>query len=143
MTTPSTDHGLTRWMWHQLEPIHAVFWSAPEVFAQAAALGYDPRTRWPSYFPWPLAPLGAIGRRLARRTRPRRPQRHRMADLPPGPPDPAPARPRLRVRPAATPVQAQTMRAGWLRTGQAAQSGPGPRGQPGCDEQANAESRGS
>jgi hypothetical protein len=25
MTTTSTDYGLTRRMWHQLEPIHAVF----------------------------------------------------------------------------------------------------------------------
>jgi hypothetical protein len=26
-------------MWHQLEPVHAVFWYASEVFAEAAALG--------------------------------------------------------------------------------------------------------
>jgi hypothetical protein len=61
----SADHGLTRRMWHQLEPIHAVFWYAPEVFAAAADLGYDTRTRWPSYFAWRLAPLGPIGPRLA------------------------------------------------------------------------------
>ena len=24
------DHGLARRMWHQLEPVHAVFWYAPE-----------------------------------------------------------------------------------------------------------------
>ena len=30
------DYGLARWMRHQLEPVHAVFWYAPEVFAEAA-----------------------------------------------------------------------------------------------------------
>jgi hypothetical protein len=65
MITTSTDYGLTRRMWHQLEPIHAVFWYAPEVFAEAEALGYDTRTRWPSYFAWRLAALGPIGPRLA------------------------------------------------------------------------------
>jgi len=59
------DYGLTRRMWHQLEPVHAVFWYAPQVFAEAAALGYDVRTRWPSYFAWRLAPLGAAGPRMA------------------------------------------------------------------------------
>jgi hypothetical protein len=52
------DYGLARRMWHQLEPVHAVFWYAPEVFAEAAALGYEVKTRWPSYFAWRLAPLG-------------------------------------------------------------------------------------
>jgi hypothetical protein len=33
------EYGLTRRMWHQLEPVHAVFWYAPQVFAEAAALG--------------------------------------------------------------------------------------------------------
>jgi hypothetical protein len=33
------DYGLARRMWHHLEPIHAVFWYAPQVFAEAAALG--------------------------------------------------------------------------------------------------------
>src|SRR5499427_11159816 len=63
MATP--DYGLARRMWHQLEPVHAVFWYAPQVFAEAAALGYDVETRWPSYFAWRLAPLGAVGPRLA------------------------------------------------------------------------------
>jgi hypothetical protein len=63
MTTQ--DYGLTRQMWHQLEPVHAVFWYAPQVFAEAAALGYEAETRWPSYFAWRLAPLGAVGPRLA------------------------------------------------------------------------------
>ena len=63
MTTQ--DYGLARRMWHQLEPVHAVFWYAPQVFEEAAALGYDTQTRWPSYFAWRLAPLGAAGPRLA------------------------------------------------------------------------------
>jgi hypothetical protein len=63
MTTE--QYGLARRMWHQLEPVHAVFWYAPEVFAEAAALGYDVETRWPSYFAWRLAPLGAVGPWLA------------------------------------------------------------------------------
>ena len=29
------EYGLARRMWHQLEPVHAVFWYAPEVFAEA------------------------------------------------------------------------------------------------------------
>jgi hypothetical protein len=41
-----------------------VFYYAPEIFAEAAALGYDVATRWPSYFAWRLAPLGAAGPRL-------------------------------------------------------------------------------
>lgn len=63
--TTMADYGRARRMWHQLEPVQAVFWYAPEVFAEAAALGYDVATRWPSYFAWRLAPLGAIGPRLA------------------------------------------------------------------------------
>src|SRR5499427_6364399 len=63
MTTQ--DYGLARQMWHQLEPVHAVFWYAPQVFAEAASLGYGVETRWPSYFAWRLAPLGAVGPRLA------------------------------------------------------------------------------
>jgi hypothetical protein len=61
----AAEHGLAQRMWHQLEPVHGVFWSAPQVFAAAAALGYDVETRWPSYFAWRLAPLGAVGPRLA------------------------------------------------------------------------------
>jgi len=63
MTTQ--DHGLARRMWHQLEPLHAVFYYAPEVSEEAAALGYDVSTRWPAYFAWRLAPLGAVGARQA------------------------------------------------------------------------------
>jgi hypothetical protein len=65
MKMTTTGHGLARRMWHQLEPIHAVFWYAPAVFAAAAGLGLDVQTRWPSYFAWRLAPLGPAGPRLA------------------------------------------------------------------------------
>ncbi|MFC4914074.1 SCO6745 family protein [Actinomadura gamaensis] len=50
-----------RKLWHLTEPVHAVLYYAPEVFAEAAALGYDTETRWPSYFAWRAAPLGPAG----------------------------------------------------------------------------------
>ncbi|WAZ22235.1 hypothetical protein STRCI_003473 [Streptomyces cinnabarinus] len=50
-----------RQLWHLLEPLHAVLYYAPEVFAEAAALGYDTQERWPSYFPFRAAPLGPAG----------------------------------------------------------------------------------
>ncbi|MFG1857949.1 hypothetical protein ACGFJT_39360 [Actinomadura geliboluensis] len=53
--------GLARQMWHQLEAVHALFWYSPDVFAEAAELGYEVDTRWPSYFAWRAAPLGAAG----------------------------------------------------------------------------------
>jgi hypothetical protein len=53
--------GLARQMWHQLEAVHALFWYSPDVFAEAAGLGYDVDTRWPSYFAWRAAPLGEAG----------------------------------------------------------------------------------
>jgi hypothetical protein len=62
--TAAVDYGLARRMWHQLEPVHAVFWYAPEVFEEAAGLGFEVGTRWPSYFAWRSAPLGAAGPRL-------------------------------------------------------------------------------
>ncbi|MFF8838409.1 hypothetical protein [Streptomyces sp. NPDC015130] len=46
-------------MWHLLEPLHALLYYAPEAFDEAAALGYDTAERWPSYFAWRSAPLGA------------------------------------------------------------------------------------
>ncbi|MBW8486468.1 SCO6745 family protein [Actinomadura parmotrematis] len=48
-----------RRLWHLLEPVHALLYYAPEAFAEAAALGYAPEPRWPSYFPLRAAPLGA------------------------------------------------------------------------------------
>ncbi|TDC48580.1 hypothetical protein E1281_24560 [Actinomadura sp. KC345] len=53
--------GLARQAWHQLEPVHALFWYSPDVFAEAEALGYKVEARWPSYFAWRAAPLGAAG----------------------------------------------------------------------------------
>ncbi|GGJ24004.1 SCO6745 family protein [Streptomyces brasiliensis] len=50
-----------RQLWHLLEPLHAVLYYAPEVFEEAAALGYAVEDRWPSYFPLRAAPLGAVG----------------------------------------------------------------------------------
>ncbi|MEV0176510.1 hypothetical protein AB0I00_36055 [Streptomyces sp. NPDC050803] len=50
-----------RQLWHLLEPLHAVLYYAPEVFEEAAELGYGTKERWPSYFPFRAAPLGAAG----------------------------------------------------------------------------------
>jgi Helix-turn-helix family len=47
-------------LWHLIEPIHAVVYYAPEVFAEWSTLGYDVQTRWPSYFALRGAPLGAV-----------------------------------------------------------------------------------
>ncbi|WP_406366282.1 SCO6745 family protein [Streptomyces sp. NBC_00645] len=53
--------GRVRQLWHLLEPLHAVLYYAPEAFEEAAALGYGTEERWPSYFPYRAAPLGAVG----------------------------------------------------------------------------------
>ncbi|GGX22500.1 SCO6745 family protein [Streptomyces chryseus] len=53
--------GRVRQMWHLLEPLHAVLYYAPEVFAEAEKLGCATDVRWPSYFTWRRAPLGAVG----------------------------------------------------------------------------------
>ncbi|MDN3293113.1 hypothetical protein QWM81_03430 [Streptomyces ficellus] len=50
-----------RRMWHLLEPLHAVLYYAPEAVEEAAALGYGTEERWPAYFAWRAAPLGAVG----------------------------------------------------------------------------------
>ncbi|WP_425567279.1 SCO6745 family protein [Nonomuraea helvata] len=55
-------------MWHQLEPIHAVLYFSPQAFEEAATLGYDVESRWPSYFAYRTAPLGRAGSRLATAT---------------------------------------------------------------------------
>lgn len=55
------EPGRVRQMWHLLEPLHALLYYAPEAFDEAAALGYDTSERWPSYFAWRAAPLGAAG----------------------------------------------------------------------------------
>ncbi|TMR07712.1 hypothetical protein ETD86_50910 [Nonomuraea turkmeniaca] len=59
---------LARQMWHQIEPVHATIYFSPEAFEEAAALGYDVASRWPSYFAWRTAPLGAAGPRLVAAT---------------------------------------------------------------------------
>ncbi|GAA0837526.1 hypothetical protein ACFQVD_31390 [Streptosporangium amethystogenes subsp. fukuiense] len=55
---------LARQMWHQIEPVHASLYFSPEAFDEAARLGYDVESRWPSYFAWRTAPLGAAGPKL-------------------------------------------------------------------------------
>ncbi|QFY05377.1 hypothetical protein GBF35_00580 [Nonomuraea phyllanthi] len=55
---------LARQMWHQIEPVHATVYFSPQAFEEAAKLGYDVESRWPSYFAWRAAPLGAAGPRL-------------------------------------------------------------------------------
>jgi hypothetical protein len=50
-----------RQLWHMIEPIHAVVYYAPEMFAESAAFGYTVDERWPSYFPLRAAPMGAVG----------------------------------------------------------------------------------
>ncbi|KQX57857.1 MULTISPECIES: hypothetical protein [unclassified Streptomyces] len=57
----AVESGRVRQMWHLLEPLHALLYYAPEAFDEAAALGYDTAERWPSYFAWRAAPLGAAG----------------------------------------------------------------------------------
>ncbi|MFF3613464.1 hypothetical protein [Streptomyces sp. NPDC002580] len=58
--------GQVRRLWHLLEPLHAVLYYAPEAFEEAAALGFGIEERWPSYFPYRAAPLGALsGDRVA------------------------------------------------------------------------------
>ena len=55
-------------MWHQIEPVHAALYFSPQAFDEAAALGYDTTSRWPSYFAWRTAPLGAAGPALVAAT---------------------------------------------------------------------------
>lgn len=59
----SHDLGTVRQMWQLLEPVHAVLYYAPEASEEAAALGYAVDERWPSYFPYRAAPLGAVDAR--------------------------------------------------------------------------------
>ncbi|MFE0542576.1 hypothetical protein [Streptomyces sp. NPDC058891] len=57
----AVEPGRVRQLWHLLEPLHALLYHAPEAFEEAAALGYGIGERWPSYFPYRAAPLGAVG----------------------------------------------------------------------------------
>ncbi|MER7949022.1 hypothetical protein ABTY59_16700 [Streptomyces sp. NPDC096079] len=61
MREGAVDTARVRQMWHLLEPLHALLYYAPEAFDEAAALGHDTTERWPSYFAWRAAPLGAAG----------------------------------------------------------------------------------
>ncbi|MER6990380.1 hypothetical protein ABT337_10575 [Saccharopolyspora hirsuta] len=56
----SQEIATARQMWWLLEPIHAVLYYAPVAFDHAQRLGYRVETRWPSYFAWRAAPLGAV-----------------------------------------------------------------------------------
>ncbi|MFC9330008.1 hypothetical protein [Kitasatospora sp. NPDC057015] len=59
------DRALPRRAWHHLEPMHAVLYFAQEAAVEAEALGYDVTDRWPRYFAWRIAPLGAVGAEVA------------------------------------------------------------------------------
>ncbi|MET7466461.1 hypothetical protein [Nonomuraea sp. NPDC005501] len=63
-----TSRSLARHMWHQIEPVHATLYFSPHAFEEAAELGYDVGSRWPSYFAWRTAPMGAAGPRLVAAT---------------------------------------------------------------------------
>lgn len=58
--TMTHDLSTVRQMWQLLEPVHAVLYYAPEASEEAAALGYAVDERWPGYFPYRAAPLGAV-----------------------------------------------------------------------------------
>lgn len=62
---PDIEPARVRQVWHLLEPLHAVLYYAPEAADEAAALGYDTKERWPSYFAYRAAPLGAVSREVA------------------------------------------------------------------------------
>lgn len=64
----SVELSMVHQMWKLLEPIHAILYYAPEVFAQVEKLGFDIDTRWPSYFPLRAAPLGEAGAELVAAT---------------------------------------------------------------------------
>ncbi|OIV36803.1 hypothetical protein BIV57_14140 [Mangrovactinospora gilvigrisea] len=56
-----TIEDAARGMWRLLEPVHAAHYYAPQAFEEAAALGIAVDDRWPSYFAYRAAPLGAAG----------------------------------------------------------------------------------
>ncbi|MFJ4437123.1 hypothetical protein [Streptomyces sp. NPDC088923] len=56
---PTPAPARVRQLWHLLEPLHAVVYYAPESYAEAGALGLGTEERWPLYFAWRVAPLGA------------------------------------------------------------------------------------
>ncbi|MFG2714721.1 hypothetical protein ACGFX2_29830 [Streptomyces goshikiensis] len=70
MTPNTTAHdgapGLdtVRQLWQLLEPVHAIVYFAPESYEEAGSLGYATDDRWPLYFAFRAAPLGAAGPEL-------------------------------------------------------------------------------
>ncbi|NYI07125.1 SCO6745 family protein [Allostreptomyces psammosilenae] len=60
----SDELAQVRQLWHLLEPLHAALYYAPEATGEAAALGYPTESRWPRYFAYRAAPLGAAGPEL-------------------------------------------------------------------------------
>ncbi|MFR9674056.1 SCO6745 family protein [Streptomyces sp. TR06-5] len=52
---------LARSVWHHLEPVHACVYFSTEAEAESEAVGYGTAERWPRYFAWRTAPLGAAG----------------------------------------------------------------------------------
>ncbi|MCX5192707.1 hypothetical protein OOK31_02170 [Streptomyces sp. NBC_00249] len=48
-----------RQLWQLLEPLHAILYYAPESYEEAASLGHATDERWPLYFSFRAAPLGA------------------------------------------------------------------------------------
>ncbi|MCZ7431754.1 SCO6745 family protein [Streptomyces sp. WMMC1477] len=65
---PTVPLGLVRRLWQTLEPLHAIIYFAPEATEEAAALGLPVDERWPSYFAWRAAPLGAASAELVTAT---------------------------------------------------------------------------
>ncbi|WP_419995588.1 SCO6745 family protein [Streptomyces boninensis] len=57
----SIELAKVRQLWHLTEPLYAVYYYAPEAFAEAEALGFKSEPRWVSYFPYRAAPLGPVG----------------------------------------------------------------------------------
>ncbi|NGN66249.1 hypothetical protein G5C51_20405 [Streptomyces sp. A7024] len=64
----SIETAKVRQLWHLTEPLCAVYYYAPEAFAEAEALGFKAEPRWPSYFPYRAAPLGPVGPALVSAT---------------------------------------------------------------------------
>ncbi|MFF5804531.1 hypothetical protein [Streptomyces sp. NPDC012746] len=56
--------GTVRQLWQLLEPVHAIVYYAPESYEEAGSLGYATDERWPLYFAFRAAPLGAAGPEL-------------------------------------------------------------------------------
>ncbi|MEU8296792.1 hypothetical protein AB0C04_05840 [Micromonospora sp. NPDC048909] len=62
------EFAMVRQLWQLIEPVHALLYYAPEVAQEAAALGLATDERWPGYFAFRSAPLGAAGPNLVTAT---------------------------------------------------------------------------